>query len=65
MATEYPRLYETRDEAEREAASMMGWDSPHVIENEPDICGDVTHCIAAIDPRNGRLVVERESGIFS
>jgi hypothetical protein len=59
----YPQTYETKEDAEKEAATMRGWGSPTVWERDTE--WDTVYYITAVDLLTGREVVYLESGMFS
>ena len=51
-------MFKTREDAEREAADMKGWNNiTVVVDDEPDITGVPNIYILATDPVSGRRVV--------
>ena len=51
-------MFTTKEDAEREAADMQGWNNiTVVVDDEPDITGVPNIYILATDPFSGRKVV--------
>lgn len=59
----YPQTYKSKEDAEKELATMRGWNDLQVVERETEF--DEIYYITAVDPATGRKVVFTESGQFS